>query len=101
PETTTGSDAIAGFLRQRYGGGYDGVKADSLSTMMIDSPVLNLSGDGESATARWQALIFYGHNAEASIEGGVFENDYVREYGVWKIATVRYFPQYHGPYDEG
>ena len=28
-------------------------------------------------------------------------NDYVREGGVWKIATAHYFPQYDGPYEEG
>ena len=69
--------------------------------MMIDSPVINLSPDGESAKVRWQAVIFHGHAGQARIEGGVFENDYAREEGVWKIATARYFPQYDGPYEEG
>jgi hypothetical protein len=31
----------------------------------------------------------------------VFVNDYVREKGVWKIATAHYFPQFDGPYEEG
>ncbi|MES2606890.1 MAG: nuclear transport factor 2 family protein, partial [Pseudomonadota bacterium] len=100
-QTTQGPAAIADFLRNRYGGGYEGVKADGLSSMMIDAPVINLSQDGETAQVRWQAIIFHGHAGEARIEGGVFENDYKRESGVWKIATVRYFPQYDGPYAEG
>ena len=100
-QTMKGSAEIAGFLRKRYGGGYDGIKADGLSSMMIDAPVINLSVDGESAKARWQAIIFHGHGSEAFIEGGVFENDYARENGVWKIATVRYYPQYDGPYEDG
>ncbi len=99
--TTTGPKAIADFLRTRYGGGYDGTKANGLSSMFIDAPIVNLSADGESAKARWQTIVFHGHGGQARIEGGVFENDYVRERGVWKIATVRYFPQYDGPYDEG
>ncbi len=33
--------------------------------------------------------------------GGVFENDYVREGGVWKVANMHWFPQYDGPYDKG
>ncbi len=69
--------------------------------MLIDAPVVNLSADGESAKSRWQAIIFHGHGGQARIEGGVFENDYVREKGVWKIATARYFPQFDGPYEEG
>jgi len=100
-QTFKGPAAIAAFLRSRYGGGQEGLKADGLSTMMIDSPVVNLSADGAGAKARWQVLIFHGHGSEARIEGGVFENDYVRDRGVWKIATARYFPQFDGPYAEG
>ena len=100
-QTARGPAAIAAFLRSRYGGGHEGLAADSLSTMMIDAPVVNLSPDGDGAKVRWQALIFHGHGGQARIEGGVFENDYVRERGVWKIGTARYFPQYEGPYEEG
>src|SRR5690606_29995578 len=75
-QTATGPDAIATLLRNRYGGGYEGLLTDSLSSMMIDSPVINLSPDGESAKARWQAIIFHGHAGQARIEGGIFENDY-------------------------
>ena len=42
-QTSKGPVAIAGFLRTRYGGGYEGLKADGLSTMMIDAPVANLA----------------------------------------------------------
>ena len=100
-QTAKGPAAIATFLRSRYGGGREGVKADSLSTMMIDSPVVNLSADGESAKVRWQALIFHGQGKAARIEGGVFVNDYARDKGVWKIATAHFHPQYDGPYEEG
>ena len=100
-QTSRGSAAIAAFLRTRYGGGHEGLNADDLSTMFIDAPVVNLAVDGQSAKSRWQSIIFHGHGSEARIEGGVFENDYVREKGVWKIATVRYFPQFDGPYEEG
>jgi len=100
-ETSKGPTAIAGFLRTRYGGGREGLTSRSLSSMMIDSPVVNLSADGNSAKARWQAIIFHGQGNEARIEGGVFVNDYVREDGVWKISRANYNPQYDGPYEEG
>jgi hypothetical protein len=100
-EEARGGTAIAAFLRARYGGGIEGHRAGSLSAMMIDAPVVNLSVDGNSAKARWQAIIFHGHGGQARIEGGVFVNDYVRERGVWKIATAHYNPQYDGPYEEG
>lgn len=100
-QTARGPAAIAAFLRTRYGGGREGAAADSLSTMMIDNPVVNLSVDGNSAKARWDALIYHGQGANARAEGGIFENDYVRERGVWKIATAHFYPQYEGPYEKG
>jgi hypothetical protein len=99
--TATGPGAIAAFLRTRYGGGYEGLKADGLSTMMIDAPVANLSGDGNSAKVRWEAWVFHGAGGQARVEGGVFENDYVRQSGVWKIATAHYYPEFDGAYGTG
>jgi len=102
PERTSkGPAAIAEFLRARYGGGYDGLKADGLSTMMIDAPVANLSPDGESAQVRWESWTFHGARGQARVEGGVFENEYVRQGGVWKIATAHYYPEFDGSYDTG
>lgn len=100
-QISKGPAAIAAFLRTRYGGGKEGLVADSLSAMFIDAPVVNLSVDGESAKARWQCIIFHGHGTSARIEGGVWVNEYAREGGKWKIRTANYYPQYDGPYEEG
>ncbi len=100
-QTAKGPAAIAAFLRNRYGGGYEGIKADGLSTMMIEAPVVNLSRDGNSANVRWEAWIFHGAGGKARVEGGMFENEYVREGGVWKIATAHYFPEFDGAYETG
>ncbi|MEJ0022124.1 MAG: nuclear transport factor 2 family protein [Alphaproteobacteria bacterium] len=99
--TAKGPAAIAAFLRTRYGGGHEGLAADGLSTMMIETPLVNLTADGNRAKARWEVMIFHGHHGQARIEGGVFENDYVRQAGVWKISTARFYPQYEGPYEDG
>jgi hypothetical protein len=102
PERTAkGPLAIAAFLRTRYGGGAEGLKADGLSTMMIDAPVANLSPDGNGATARWETWIFHGAAGQARVEGGVFENEYVRQSSVWKIAKAHYYPEFDGSYDTG
>ena len=34
-------------------------------------------------------------------EGGIYENDYVRENDRWKIKALRYFPFWHGSFAEG
>jgi hypothetical protein len=100
-ETATGPAAVAAFLRNRYGGGSEGIEADGLSTMFIENPLVNLSEDGNSAKARWDVLIFHGHGGKARIEGGIFENDYVLDHGVWKIEVAHYYPQFDGPYEKG
>jgi hypothetical protein len=100
-QTAVGPVAIAEFLRTRYGGGMEGQTATSLSTMFIESPIINLAVDGENARGRWQVMIFHGQGNAARIEGGVMNVDYVRDAGIWKIATLQYYPQYDGPYEEG
>jgi hypothetical protein len=100
-QTAKGPSAIAAFLRARYGGGQDGLSASGLSSMFIENPLVNLSPDGNSAKARWNALIFHGHDGKARIEGGIFENDYALDAGVWKISAAHYYPQFDGPYEQG
>jgi hypothetical protein len=100
-QTAKGPAAIAAFLRTRYGGGQEGLRATGLSSLFVDNPLVNLSVDGNSAKSRWNALVFHGHDGKAQIEGGILEHDYVLDGGVWKIAAARYFPQLDGPYEKG
>ena len=100
-QTAKGPAAIATFLRTRYGGGKEGLSATGLSSMFIENPLVNLTSDGTGAKARWDVLIYHGHDGKARIEGGIFENDYALEGGVWKISAAHYFPQFDGPYEEG
>ncbi len=99
-EAVSGHSAILSWLRERGGG--DGLAPGALNTEFIDEPLVNLSVDGDSAQGRWMSLAFRGDgNGAAWLEGGLYENDYVREDGVWKIAALRYFPQYEGSYADG
>jgi len=34
-------------------------------------------------------------------EGGIYENSYVRDNGVWKIKALRYYPFWHGSFKDG
>ncbi len=96
-----GAAAILNWLRER-GADVSDLAPGALNTEFIDQPLINLSVDGDSAKGRWMSLAFKGDGkGEAWFEGGLYENDYVREGGVWKIAAMRYYPQYEGPYTEG
>jgi hypothetical protein len=64
-------------------------------------PVVTLAPDGKSAKGRWRVftmLGFYGKNANWA--GGVYENEYIKEDGVWKIKDLRFYLQYSGPYEQ-
>jgi len=96
-----GPKEISAFLRNRYGGGAEGMRVGGLSTLMIENPVVNLSPDGKTAKARWNLLAFHGHKGAARIEGGVIESDYALAGGKWTISAMHYFPQFDGPYEQG
>lgn len=101
-EQVQGRAAIADYLMQHEGGGQQGLKPKAIHTQIIDHPVVNLSVDGESAKGRWYGFFLLSDGeGNASIEGGVFENEYVREDGRWKIGVYRFYPQYAGPYETG
>ena len=104
--TIEGHAAIAEWLASRsggaIGGGKPGLRPGALQTEMIEEPLINQSADGRSARIRWMSLSFLGDGAgKARIEGGLYENLYVREGGGWKIAEAHYYPQYEGGYAEG
>lgn len=97
-----GPRAIASFLMSRYGGGHEGLERRAVNTEIIATPVVNLSVDGHTAKGRWNAMTLRSDaRGNARIEGGVFENDYVKEDGVWKIARQHFYPLYAGPYETG
>ncbi|MEO8307312.1 MAG: nuclear transport factor 2 family protein [Pseudomonadota bacterium] len=101
-ESVKGRKAIATHIAVHEGGGQQGLKPGAVHTQIIDHPVVNLSVDGESAKGRWYGFFLLCDSAgNASIQGGVFENEYVREDGRWKIGAHHFFPQYAGPYETG
>jgi hypothetical protein len=101
-DAVKGRSAIATFLTTHLGTGRQGLPAGAIYTPLIDHPVVNLSVDGKTAKGRWYGLFLKGDGqGGASMEGGVFENDYVNERGTWKIASLHFYPQYAGPYETG
>ncbi|BAK66203.1 hypothetical protein SLG_15280 [Sphingobium sp. SYK-6] len=99
-ERIDGAAAIARWLEARHGP--RGLAAGALNTEFHDMPLVNLSADGRTAEGRWAGLAFRGDGkGQARIEGGVYQNRYVREDGRWKIAALHYHPQYDGDYSTG
>jgi SnoaL-like domain len=59
-------------------------------------PIIDVSPDGLSAKGRWRALVFGGSLGGTSVIGDcIYENEYRKESGVWKIAKLHaYFEMY-------
>jgi hypothetical protein len=78
---------------------------------LLDHPqlqmVINVAPDRSHGKARGRSFMQAGLHETAEgeqrawWEGGIYENDYVREGGVWKIKALRYFPFWHGSFDDG
>ena len=78
-----------------------GLAKGQLNLHLILQPIITLGADGKTAKGTWHELRMLGQfNISASWLGGVCENEYVLEQGVWKISRLRFFEQYKGAYEE-
>jgi hypothetical protein len=65
-------------------------------------PVVTVAPDGQSAKVRSRALSIMGQwERYSQWMGGVYENDFVKEDGVWKIQRDQVFNTYFVPYTVG
>jgi hypothetical protein len=65
-------------------------------------PVIDVAPDGQGAKMRSRALSIMGqYERYAQWMGGVYENEYVKEDGVWKIKHDQVFNTYFVPYAVG
>lgn len=93
-----GPAAIAAFLLDEHGP----IGPGRLFAEFIMSPVVTLAADGRSGKGRWHELTIDAIvGARADWAGGIHENDYVLEDGVWKIARLHYHAQFAGPHASG
>ena len=61
-----------------------------------------MAPDGLTAKARWRAITLTGElGGEAFWGEGPYENEYVKDAGVWKIKTLHWYQALHVPYAGG
>jgi len=95
-------EAIQNYFLTAFGEGTNGLKPGGLHTQIVLRPLINVSADGQAAKGRWWELSMTGqYGGKAEWAAGIFENEYVRERGVWKIARLRYNPMFAGSYATG
>ncbi len=65
-------------------------------------PVIHVAADGSAAKARWRALIAVGEPpATAMLGDAIYENEYKKEGGKWKIAKLHAWFMFYTNVDEG
>jgi SnoaL-like protein len=101
---TTGAldrEQIRALFLKDVGGGQLGLADGRIYPHISMQPVVTLAPDGQSAKGRWHIMAMLGgYERSASWAGGIYENQYVRENGVWKFKEVRYLTQYSGRYED-
>jgi len=94
-------EGIRALFLKEVGGGRLGLADGRIYPHISMQPVVTLAADGRSGKGRWHIMAMLGgYERSASWAGGVYENEYMRENGVWKFKDVRYLPQYSGRYED-
>ncbi|HUF73885.1 MAG TPA: nuclear transport factor 2 family protein [Gammaproteobacteria bacterium] len=84
------------------GEGRHGLAAGELNEHMQLMPVVTVAPDGMSAQGRWRDIVMAGRLGEYAVWGeGPFENEYVKEDGVWKISKLHWFQTMLVAYEGG
>ena len=82
--------------------GPEGLGKGYLNNHMQLQSIITVAPDGRTATARWQGMVMLSEPGANGVGGvGQYENAYVKERGVWKIAKLHFYVQAMGDYDLG
>jgi hypothetical protein len=92
-----GHERIRAYMRH-FGPAQRGL----LMNHMQLQPVIHVDPDGEHANARVRALMMVGQMDDHAMWGeAIYENAYLKEDGVWKIARLKAWQVLYTPYDKG
>src|SRR5687767_5010458 len=96
-----GKERVREYL-YALGGGRQGLADGQLSEHLQVMPVITLAPDGLTAKARWRAITLTGELGGDAFWGeGPYENEYVKDDGVWKIKTLHWYQALYVPYEGG
>jgi hypothetical protein len=98
-----GKDSIRRYLYSLSGG-----KQGPLEGVLFEhfqlQPIVSVASDGRSAKARWRLFLMTGlagSGSGGSWGEGTYENDYVKQDGLWKISKLHWYATFVAPYEGG
>ncbi len=84
------------------GGGKQGLAPGQLNEQLQLMPVITMLPGGQQARGTWRAVSLSGQlGRDAFWSEGPYENLYVKQNGVWKIAGLHWFQTLFVPYEGG
>ncbi len=82
--------------------GKEGPEPGKLNNYMQLQGVIHVAPDGRTAKARWRGMVQLGRAGQNGRWGeGTYENEYVKEGGVWKISRLHFYVTGFTDYDAG
>jgi hypothetical protein len=82
--------------------GPEGQQSGWLNEHMQLQPIITVAPDGLTAKARWRGMVQLSRaNQNGQWGEGTYENEYVKERGVWKIAKLHFYVTGFTDYDLG
>jgi hypothetical protein len=100
-----------GWFRELFTRGHNGPVRGFLLDHLQLQDIVDIAPDGKTAQARFRALMLAGqhesktprveHFPEQCWEGGIYENRYVKDRGVWKIKLLNYNMLWQADYAPG
>jgi hypothetical protein len=92
-----GRARIEAFLTQAVS-----LKDGEIRETPVMQGVIHVAADGRTARARWRSLVLGGtHGADGTWTEGPYENEYVKENGVWRISRLHWYTTVSGVYARG
>ena len=97
---STGREAIVAALQAA--GGPEGGAKNALDSQLQTQPVITIAADGRTAKIRSRMLeLARDANGKPLWGGGVYENELVKEDGVWKFKRLHLYRTFRVPYKGG
>jgi hypothetical protein len=88
--------------------GFNGEKTappEFLHLIMPLAGIVDVEPDGKTAKARWYSLfhgaLYRGGELRAIIGAGIWENEYVKEDGIWKFKKLFFNNIFSSPFEDG
>jgi len=89
-------------IREFLTHGGEGLKDGEIREAPIMQGVVHVAPDGKTARGRWRTLVMGGtYGQDGTWTEGPYENEYVKEDGVWKLSKVHWYTTVVGSYDQG